>query len=321
MRFLAFYGIDLPLWRVLNGPNCSAGRWNVWQYFADSDDILPAPLVEFSASALKPLHQPKRLAFSLRALGRSDLPAGFVLSGRLYRKERTVKHDFFAATGFYEAVYPPSSASAGEPSPDRVVLKMGRTHEYAGIPMCWLGRFLCNREIRFYQRLADVDAVPAMLGRLGKTGLIHAFAPGRPLARYKPVPDGFFAELESLMQLLHRRGVAYVDTNKPENILLGSDNRPKLIDFQISWDLYDFGDNLLTRWLLRRLQREDLYHIRKHRRRMRPDELSDSQKAQAKQKSSLIHLHRWITRPYFLLRRRTFKRLRETGQLLPEGSK
>jgi hypothetical protein len=271
--------------------------------------------VELSASALKPLPQPKRLAYSLRALGHSDLPAGFVLAGRLYRKQTTIKHDFFAATGFYNAVYPQGVDA------DQVVLKMGRTQEYAGLPMRWLGRFLCNREIRFYRQFADIDAVPALLGRLGETGLIHAFAPGRPLARYKPVPDGFFAELEALMQLLHLRGVAYVDTNKPENILLGSDNRPKLIDFQISWDLHDFGNNLLTRWLLRRLQREDLYHIRKHRRRMRPDELTDTEKTEAKQKSSLIHLHRWITRPYFLLRRRTFKRLRDTGQLLPEGSK
>jgi hypothetical protein len=48
--------------------------------------------------------------------------------------------------------------------------------------------------------------------------------------------------------------------------------------------------------------------------------LSRSELAAAARKSWLIRFHRFITRPYFLFRRRTFDRLRATGQLLPEGS-
>jgi hypothetical protein len=66
--------------------------------------------------------------------------------------------------------------------------------------------------------------------------------------------------------------------------------------------------------------REDLYHLLKHKRRMRPDELTAQERESSQKRSVFIRLHRAITRPYFLFRRRTFKRLRESGQLLPEGS-
>src|SRR5260221_10184923 len=77
---------------------------------------------------------PDRTLHTLRALGKSDLPESFTLNNLTYRHEKTIKHDFFAATGFYLS-----------PTGDRVVLKVGRTHEYAGLPLCWLGRWLCDR--------------------------------------------------------------------------------------------------------------------------------------------------------------------------------
>jgi len=252
-----------------------------------------------------------RTLHSLRALGKPDLPASFVLNGVIYRHEKTIKHDFFAATGFYLA-----------PAGERVVLKVGRTEEYAGLPLLWLGKWLCDREVRFYNACQDLPNVPKLLGRVGKTGFVHAYVPGEPLSRHRPIPDDFFDNLFALLQTLHSRGIAYVDTNKPQNILQGDDGRPHLIDFQISFDLNDVvGDNPLTRALLRRLQKEDDYHILKHKRKLRPDRLTPSERERAGQVSWFIKAHRFITKPYFLIRRRTFKRLRESGQLAPEGSK
>jgi hypothetical protein len=54
---------------------------------------------------------------------------------------------------------------------------------------------------------------------------------------------------------------------------------------------------------------------------MRPDEMTAEETERATRKSALIRLHRFVFKPYFALRRRTFKRLRETGRLMPEGSK
>lgn len=246
----------------------------------------------------------------MRALGKAGLPGEILINGCSFALTRSIKHDFFAATGFYE-----------DPSRQRVVLKISRTQDFAGVPLLWLGKWLCRREQRFYQKLQDLPNVPRLLGVVGETGFVHEYAAGRPLSKDKPVPDGFFGQLQQLLDELHRRDVAYVDTNKPENILLGDDGRPHLIDFQISWDLEELGDFFLNRWWLRHLQREDEYHILKHKRRLRPDELTPREFDQAGRKSVLIRLHRFISRPYFLIRRRTFKRLRESGALLPEGSK
>lgn len=256
--------------------------------------------------------QPGSLAYALRALGRRDLPETVEVAGVSWRLTQTVKHDFYAATGFYQ-----------NDRGDRAVLKVGRVVDFAGMPLLWLGRWLCRRELRFYRKLHDLPNVPAVLGTVGQTGFLHAYVEGKPLSKTRPVPDGFFHQLKELFLELHRRGIAYVDTNKPENILQGDDGRPHLIDFQISFDGHELGGGrwLLPRLILRRLQHEDLYHFLKHKSRLRPDELSEQEKLDAQKRSWFIRAHRLLTKPYFLIRRRTFKRLRDSGQLLPEGSK
>src|SRR5688572_18138423 len=92
----------------------------------------------------------RRPAYSMRALGRADLPREFRLGETTWRHVRTVKHDFFAATGFYEDA----------DTNTRAVLKVSRTADFAGLPLEWLGRWLCRREIRFYNRLSDLPNVP-----------------------------------------------------------------------------------------------------------------------------------------------------------------
>ncbi len=246
----------------------------------------------------------------MRALGREGLPEAFDLEGRAYRLIRSVKHDFVAATGFYQ------DASGKE-----VVLKISRMVRFAGIPLRWMGKKVCRREVRFYQKLEDLPNVPKVLGLIGPTGFVHEYVEGRPLSKHKPVPDGFFRQLQELLEELHRRDIAYVDTNKPENILLGDDGRPHLIDFQISCDLETVGNWFIGRWILHLLQREDFYHVLKHKRRLRPDELSEDEREHAHRRSLLIRLHRIIFKPYFFVRRRLFRRLRASGRLLPEGSK
>lgn len=246
----------------------------------------------------------------MRALGRKNLPETLSLDGTTWKLIQTHKHDFWAVTGFYEN-------GQGR----RAVLKMGRTEPFCGFPMEFSGRFLCRREVRFYEALADLPNVPAVLGRVGSTGFLHDYAPGKPLSRERAVPDGFFDKLMDLMHELHQRDIAYVDANKPENILLGDDGLPHLIDFQISWDLHELGRNRLNRWFLRRLKQTDLYHVLKHKRRLRPDEMSEEEQRLAQRRGALVQIHRVITWPYFKLRRTTFKRLRASGRLLPEGSK
>ena len=62
------------------------------------------------------------------------------------------------------------------------MLKCGRSAEFFGVGLTWVGRYLRWREMHFYQRLADLPQVPKVLGTVGKTGFVHAYVRGRPLA-------------------------------------------------------------------------------------------------------------------------------------------
>ncbi len=260
---------------------------------------------------LEPIQSAKRsYAYFMRALGEEGLPETFELDGNSFSLQQALKHDFYAATGLYL-----------DRTGQKFVLKVGRIVPLFGIPMVWIGRMLCARELRFYAALADLPNVPTVLGRIERTGFVHHYVEGSPLSNCNRIPDDFFEQLGELMDELHRRDIAYVDTNKPQNILIGDDGKPYLIDFQISYDLQTFGNHFASRWLLRRAKREDCYHLLKHKRRFRPDLMTGDELARSKRVSRFIKVHRFVTKPYFIIRRAVFRRWRESGRLLPEGSK
>lgn len=246
----------------------------------------------------------------LYALPRADLPAVVRCDDERFEHVSTFKHDFFAATGIYRG-------------PDGLaVLKIGRTNDCLSVPMRWIGRFLRNRETRFYARLQDLPGVPRLIGSVGSTGFLHEFVPGHPLSREDRVSDTFFDELENLVRTMHGRDIAYVDLNKPQNVLIGDDGRPYLIDFQISLDLPARVWLRLpfARWLLGRFQDADIYHCLKHKRRLRPDLLTDAERDRVGKRSIWIRLHRRLTRPITYLRRRTLKRLARSETVTVAGS-
>ncbi len=229
-------------------------------------------------------------------------------AGGRYELVQVFKHDFFAATGLYRG------------SDGLVVVKINRTNDLLGVPMKWLGRALARHEMSMYQAAQGVTGVPRLLGPAGPTGFVHAYVPGHPLGRREQVSDTFFDELLTLVRGLHERHLAYADLNKRENILVGEDQRPYLIDFQIGLRLPPVGWRKLPGfgWLLRRFQQADYYHCLKHKRRLRPDQLTPQEQRVLSRLSLWIRLHRWVSRPFTQLRRRTLRRLKAT-QELPAG--
>lgn len=235
----------------------------------------------------------------LYALPGGRLPEAVTCDGQSYRLRETFKHDFFAATGLYEG---PAGLA---------VLKVGRTNRLFGLPLSWAGRLLCGREARHYELAQGLAGVPRLIGRVGATGFLHEYVPGRPLRRREPVPDAFFVRLQELLAALHARHMAYVDLNKRENILVGDDGRPYLIDFQIALHLPPAGWRRLrpVRWLLACFQRADVYHCLKHKRRSRPDLLTPEERAVVSRLSIWIRLHRLVARPLTQLRRAVLRLL------------
>ena len=258
-------------------------------------------------------------------------PDSFELDGVTWTRQKHLKADFFAATGCYVA-----------PDGRRVCLKHFHTEPYCLIPLGWAGRYMCRREMRFYRHLAGLEGLPGLVGQVGPSAFAHEWIEGHDLlegglaphrsageggvpvplnddierqegqapfaAQKEPVPDDFFERLARLVLELHARGVAYVDLNKPDNVLVGDDGRPYLVDFQISY-LRPGRWNLVGRWLFRALCREDLYHVRKLKRKVRRDLMSPEELRESYRRSFLLSVHRRIAHPFQRLRRWALARL------------
>jgi tRNA A-37 threonylcarbamoyl transferase component Bud32 len=230
-----------------------------------------------------------------RALGNGEPPVEIVIDGQKYQRVTIFKHDSWAATALYQS------------AERTIVCKFNRRQGIGLFSMEWLGRRLARRERRILTLLAGLPSVPGVLGPVMVAGkplenaVAHDYVPGHPLRAGEQVNDEFFPRLKSLLKRMHDRGIAYVDLHKRENIIVGDDGWPYLIDFQISgaWpEPHPFGLEILNRFLLSVLKTCDDYHLAKHIRNCRPDQ------AGAVVRPWWIRLHRLVAVPFRSLRRR-----------------
>ena len=182
------------------------------------------------------------------------------MDGQHWGLEEVFKHDSWAATALYRA------GGRG------IVVKFNRCRRIGVIPMSWLGRWLAAREASACERLAGVPGIPRAFGAVEADGFVFRNAlarehvEGHPLGKDEKPGEIFFERLRELLAAMHSRGIAYLDLNKRENVIVTSDARPALVDFQIHFSapaaLSYFPP---VRWLVRVLQRADLYHCEKLR--------------------------------------------------------
>ena len=194
---------------------------------------------------------------ALRALGKNEPPLLVSVDGQVFEREHIFKHDSWAATAVYVA-------QGGR----RVVCKFNRQAAIGLIPMGWLGRFLARREKYFLSELAGVRGIPQVYETVQVNGqslpnaVAHDFIPGKPLSISDQLRPDFFEHVEELLNVLHARGIAYIDLHKQENVLVGDDGLPYLIDFQVSVKL---PKTAVCQPLFRALRDCDCYHLDKHR--------------------------------------------------------
>jgi predicted Ser/Thr protein kinase len=112
-----------------------------------------------------------------------------------------------------------------------------------------LGRLSLWREGRIYQRLDGMPFVPRYLGRLDADAIILERIEATPIQRFRgeEIDPTFFDELQECVAALHRRGVVHMDLRHRSNLLVGSDGKPRILDFEAAFYL---GTNFLARWLL-----------------------------------------------------------------------
>lgn len=234
----------------------------------------------------------------LRALGEDDLPDRIKVSDAVFRLEKEFKHNGLAAVGLYAC------------GTDRAVLKCYRRAPFLGLPLEWAGRLMARYEAAVLREAEGIRGVPAFRGFHGRTGLVRDFVPGQPLSRRADVDMRFLKHLFRTIRALHRRGIAYVDLEKAKNIVIGEDGLPHLIDFQVAFYVPErfLGRTFPVRWLRGLLKEADLYHARKHFRRLMRDRLSRRQKNQLRRKPWFVDLSNVLHAPYKKLRRWLFGR-------------
>jgi len=242
---------------------------------------------------------------TFRALGHQEPPLEIVIDGTVFERLDVFKHDSWAATAQYRG-----------PEFD-TVCKFNRIQPIAGLTTRWIGRFLANREAFAYDQLAGIPGIApgcktiSLHNKTLKNVVAHQFVPGHPLGAKEEVNDDFFPQLLAILKAVHERGFAYVDLHKRENILVGDDGNPYLIDFQISY--YSAPDRLLKLPLsgttLKVLQCADLYHFTKHVKRLRPDQVDQLGLTKYAEKPWFIRAHRVIAVPFRTMRRKFLSKI------------
>ena len=174
-----------------------------------------------------------------RALGKNSPPEQIVVGEVTYQLAEVFKHDSWAATALYHCIQKSGDPKDGDQH--GVVCKFNRVQSILGLPTGWLGRLLANREAFAMQRMVNTVGIPNDLGAVWSEGkhfpnaVAHPFVPGHPLGSKEEVNDKFFPDLLSYLLEVHEQKMAYVDLHKRENILVGEDGKPYLIDFQICY--------------------------------------------------------------------------------------
>ena len=238
----------------------------------------------------------------------AELPASATLLGAEYVRESVLKRDFYATVGLYRRL-------DGNAGPARVLLKIYHADGLWGVPLGWMGRWLCRREMRFYRLLDGIEGVPRLFGTYGASGLVREYVSGCNLrefsAKAKP-DDRFFVELAEILAACHARGVSHNDLSKPENVLVTDEGRPVLIDYQIAlaprsqrWPLVGGP----ARAFIRFMQSFDCYHLTKLHRRARPEDFGPEEEAASRRRPAVLRLHgSLVRRPYRAVRHAVLRR-------------
>lgn len=294
---------------------------------ADMDGRCPAttPLGDRRPQTVK-ARVARWFGYCFYACGQKDMPPQIACLGSRYTLEKVLKHDFHAATGLYRRELEVSSVKLEDdfklptshfPLPVRLICKTNRQMHFCFLPLGLLGRLMTHSEVYNLRRCEGIPEVPRVLARLGAHMYVYEYIEGQSLNEKPPLPADFFDGLLVALQKVHARNLVHFDLHKPGNILVDTEGRPHLIDFQISRHI---GDRfLLSRRLSSRfrrwLQSYDFYHVYKHKRRLQPQLLTEAEAKLSYNYSPALQIQRAIAKPYKRIRRAGLRYLYAKGIL------
>jgi hypothetical protein len=284
------------------------------------------------------------------ACGSTGLPPQIACLGGQYTLEKVLKHDFHAATGLYRRqeskavgrAVPTKSRGLNEPQmvgtaqasqtqntafgvphppnlkpPARLVCKINRRMHFCFLPLGLIGRLMTRNEISKLRRCEGIPEVPRVLARLDAHTYVYEYIEGLTLDDRPPLPADFFDRLADALRRIHARNLVHFDLHKRGNILIDTEGRPHIIDFQIALHIGDrfLVSRRLSSRLRRWLQSYDIYHVYKYKRRFQPQLLTEAEEKLSYNHSWPLELQRALTWPYKKMRRAALRYLYAKGIL------
>ncbi|MCX8052466.1 MAG: hypothetical protein N3B12_01545 [Armatimonadetes bacterium] len=142
-----------------------------------------------------------------------------------------------------------------------------------------VGPILIRREVGALRKLAGVDGIPQLVGKIDRYALAMEHIPGRGLNNVQPgeLHPEFYVELRRIIDEMHARGVAHCDLRSRGNVMLGDDGRPYIVDFAACVFL-GRGINPLIRWVFNQFVLADQNAVLLVKQRMSPELLTDEDK-------------------------------------------
>lgn len=181
-----------------------------------------------------------------------------------------------------------------------------------------VARVLLARERRALAALAELPAVPRLVPGERRGEGLRTYLSGEPLHRAPVLPRDYFEHLAALVRAVHARGVCHNDLHKEQNVLVLSDGRPGLIDFQLaSVHPARRGRRFESRC------RDDLRHVEKHRlryeRRGRPKRPEERAARALPRRSRVAGLWRRTAKPLYNFVTRRLLRTRDGEERRPSS--
>lgn len=141
-------------------------------------------------------------------------------------------------------------------------------------PYNWLGARMLRREAAVYERLIGMSGIPRSHGLIDNRYLVLDFVPGRDFRR-TTIEDreGFYRDFLTIIRRMHAAGVGHADLKKKDNILVGPNDRPWLIDFGVAV-IRKRGFHPVNHFLFNTARRFDLNAWVKHKYQRRFDRIS-----------------------------------------------
>lgn len=100
----------------------------------------------------------------------------------------------------------------------------------AGLFRRLVAPLLVWRETTALQRLADVDGIPCLIGRVGRRGLLMDYVPARPLPTAE-LSATTVPAVEAIVERMHAAGVVHADLRAARNVLVDDAGQPYIVDF------------------------------------------------------------------------------------------